>query len=133
MNYVLNTHYAKKWCWEVKTDGVSQSNINAKKLGAFLIPLPSIEEQIEIVKFVTSLFATADRIGSQYQSLKAKIDNLPQAILNKAFKGELVSQNPNDEPASVLLERIKKEREGKVYKKKERLSMAAEERGEYGG
>ena len=113
LNYLLNSHYARKWCWEVKTDGVSQSNINAKKLGAFLIPHPSTEEQFKIVTKVKELFQVADRIESQYQSLKAKIDNLPRAILNKAFKGELVPQDPNDEPASVLLERIRKEKQGK--------------------
>ncbi|WOK09623.1 restriction endonuclease subunit S [Imperialibacter roseus] len=108
LNYVLNSHYAKKWCWEVKTDGVSQSNINAKKLGAFLIPQPSPKEQAQIVKKVKELLSIADRIESQYQCLKAKIDTLPQAVLTKAFKGELVPQDENDEPAGELLKRIKK-------------------------
>jgi type I restriction enzyme, S subunit len=71
------------------------------------INLPSIDEQHEIVERVEELFNITDKIDSQYQTLKEKIDNLPQAILNKAFKGELVSQDPNDEPASVLLDRIK--------------------------
>jgi len=55
-----------------------------------------------------------------YHWLKAEIDNLLQTILNKAFKGELVPQDENDEPASELLERIKKERrktDGKGKKK----------------
>ena len=46
----MNSTFAKARCYEVKTDGVSQSNINAEKLGDFDIPLPSIEEQNEIVK-----------------------------------------------------------------------------------
>ena len=44
------------------------------------------------------------------RELKEKIDNLPQTILEKAFRGELVEQNPNDEPAEVLLEKIKSEK-----------------------
>jgi len=110
------------------------------------ISLPTINEQKEIVRRVEELFSLSDRIESQYHSLKAKIDSLPQAILNKAFKGELVPQDENDEPASVLLERIKSEREasaaapkkgktkkGKKYAMKEEgLGMAAEEGGEYG-
>jgi type I restriction enzyme S subunit len=112
LNYVLNTQYAKKWNWEVKTDGVSQSNINAQKLGDFNIPLPPLKEQQEIVKRVEELFSIADIIETQYQILKVKIDSLPQAILKKAFKGELVPQDPNDEPARVLLERIKREKGG---------------------
>ncbi|AFL86156.1 restriction endonuclease S subunit [Belliella baltica DSM 15883] len=92
LNFVLNSNYAKKWCWEVKTDGVSQSNINAKKLGDFIVPFPSLDEQLEIVSKVNSLFEISKRIESQYHSLKTKIDQLPQAILAKAFLGELVSQ-----------------------------------------
>jgi type I restriction enzyme, S subunit len=53
------------------------------------------------------LFAKADAVEGFYTSLKEKIDKLPQVILAKAFRGELVPQNPEDEPASVLLEKIK--------------------------
>ncbi len=75
------------------------------------IPLPPLEEQKEIVKRVEQLFAFADKIETRYTKAKATLDKLPQSILAKAFRGELVPQNPNDEPASVLLERIKKVKE----------------------
>lgn len=71
---------------------VGQVNISLSQCRNFEIPIPSIEEQEEIVKRVESLFSLADKIESQYQILKAKIDQLPQAILNKAFRGELVEQ-----------------------------------------
>ena len=111
LNYCLNTNYAKNYCWRVKTDGVSQSNINAQKLGKFEVPLCSIEEQKEIVSHVKSLLQAAETIEQQYQETKANLDLLNQSILAKAFRGELVPQNPNDEPASILLERIRAERE----------------------
>lgn len=54
---------------------------------------------------------SADRIEQRYQKAKNHVDQLTQSILAKAFRGELVPQDPNDEPASVLLERIRTERE----------------------
>jgi type I restriction enzyme S subunit len=66
--------------------------INQKELGIIPISVPSKLEQQEIVKTIDVLFELADKIDSQYQSLKAKIEQLPQAILAKAFRGELVEQ-----------------------------------------
>jgi archaellum component FlaD/FlaE len=60
-----------------------------------------------------TLFKTADQIEQRYQKAKSYIDQLTQSILAKAFRGELVPQDPNDEPASVLLERIRAERENR--------------------
>lgn len=54
------------------------------------IPLPPLEEQQEIVKRVGTLFAQADALEAQYESLKAKVEKLPQALLAKAFRSELV-------------------------------------------
>lgn len=71
---------------------VGQVNISLSQCRNFEIPIPSLEEQQEIVKRVDALFGLADKIESQYQSLKAKIDQMPQAILAKAFRGELVEQ-----------------------------------------
>lgn len=76
------------------------------------VNLPPLPEQHEIVRRVEALFAVADRIESRYKKAKAQVDRLTQSILAKAFRGELVPQDPNDEPASVLLERIKAERAG---------------------
>ncbi|MFZ3565094.1 restriction endonuclease subunit S [Tenacibaculum finnmarkense] len=121
LNYVLNSPYAKEWSWKVKTDGVSQSNINAQKLSQFNLPFPPKEEQTEIVKRVENLFSKADAIEKQYKTLKEKIDRLPQAILAKAFKGELVAQLPTDGDAKDLLEEIKKLKESLVVKPKKKV------------
>ena len=64
-------------------------------------------EQEEMVRRITTAFAWIDRLAREAQSARKLIDRLDQAILSKAFRGELVPQDPNDEPASVLLERIR--------------------------
>jgi type I restriction enzyme S subunit len=70
------------------------------------VVLPPLEEQQQIVKNVYALFELADRIGQCVANAKLRIDGLTQSILAKAFRGELVPQDPDDEPASVLLGRI---------------------------
>ena len=67
---------------------------------------PPFEEQKEIVQRVESLFKKADDIEAKYKTIKTKIDTLPQAILHKAFKGDLVEQLPTDGDARELLRGI---------------------------
>jgi len=110
LNYCLNSIYAKEYCLQVQTYGVSQSNINAQKLSLFSIPLPPLAEQHEIVRRVESLFSLSDQVEERYNKAKACVGHLTQSILAKAFRGELVPQDLNDEPAEVLLERIRQEK-----------------------
>lgn len=86
---------------------VGQVNISLSQCRKFKIRVPSIEEQQEIVDRIEALFAKSDTIESQYIILKERIDKLPQALLSKAFRGELVPQDHDDQPASVLLENDK--------------------------
>ena len=95
-----------------------QSNISLSQCRNFNFPIPPHDEQTEIVRRVEQLFAFADKIEARYTKAKAMLDKLPQSILAKAFRGELVAQDPNDEPASVLLERIKVEKEKLTAEKK---------------
>jgi type I restriction enzyme S subunit len=90
---------------------VNQASINQKDVKAVLVPLPTLKEQNEIVRRIEQLFAFADKIETRYTKAKAILDKLPQSILSKAFRGELVPQDPDDEPARVLLERIRAEKE----------------------
>jgi type I restriction enzyme S subunit len=76
------------------------------------------------VRRVEELFVLADQIETRYAKAKAYIDNLTQSILAKAFRGELVPQDPNDEPASVLLEGIKQQREQLSLKKSSKRQHA---------
>lgn len=94
----------------INSTSVTQANVNAEKIKEIKIDVPSIGEQQEIVRRVEQLFSFADKIESRYNKAKAMLDKLPQSILAKAFRGELVPQDENDEPASVLLERIKAEK-----------------------
>jgi type I restriction enzyme S subunit len=96
--------------------------VNKKQLSEIEIPLPSIDEQVEIVRRVDQLFAFADQLEAKVASAKSRIDHLTQSILAKAFRGELVPQDPNDEPASVLLERIKAQRAATPKAKRGRKS-----------
>lgn len=90
--------------------GVAVRGINIGDVRALQIAIPSIEEQHEIVRRVELLFAYADRLGTRYRAARGHVEHLMPALLAKAFRGELVPQDPNDEPASVLLERIRVER-----------------------
>lgn len=86
------------------------ASINKTMLSNLPIMLPPAEEQKEIVRRVEELFAIADRIDAQYRTARARVDRLTQSLLAKAFRGELVPQDPNDEPAAALLERIRAQR-----------------------
>ncbi|MUK37737.1 hypothetical protein GNP82_09250 [Aliivibrio fischeri] len=85
---------------------VNQASINQTDVKNCLLYLPKIEEQKEIVRLVDQYFAFADTIEAQVKKAQARVNNLAQSILAKAFRGELVPQDPNDEPADKLLERI---------------------------
>ncbi|PRZ22822.1 restriction endonuclease subunit S [Flavobacterium granuli] len=100
--------------------GTTVGTIYMPALKELRILLPPLEEQLQIVRRVEKLFAKADAIEHQYKTLKAKIDTLPQAILHKAFKGELSEQLDTDGDARELLEEIKalKYATGKVLKSK---------------
>ena len=73
----------------------------------FVLSVPPMKEQIEIVRLVEQYFALADTLEKNLANAKQRVDNLTQSILAKAFRGELVPQDPNDEPADKLLARIK--------------------------
>jgi len=90
------------------TSGVN--NINAEELKAISLDLPSLEEQAEIVRRVEKLFAYAEHLEARYYSGSDRVGQLTPSLLAKAFRGELVEQDPNDEPASVLLERMREAR-----------------------
>lgn len=92
--------------------GGNQPNLNLSTIKSWEIPFPGEARQQEIVENLEALFRTADALEVRYLKAKAHVDKLTQSILAKAFRGELVSQDPNDEPASILLERIRQQRNG---------------------
>lgn len=106
LNYYLNSLKAKEYCNMVKTDGVNQSNINSKKLGAFHILIPEINEQKEIVNLINKLFLKENYIIQVCKIVSESIDLLKKSILSRAFRGELGTNNPDEESAIELLKTI---------------------------
>ena len=88
-----------------------QFNLTLEICRQIEVPLPSMEEQTEIVRRVEALFACADRLEARHAAARAQVEKLTPSTLAKAFRGELVPQDPNDEPASELLERIRAQRD----------------------
>jgi type I restriction enzyme, S subunit len=120
---------SQNWLTDV-SKGVAYTGINLEDLRNLPIRLPLPEEQKEIVRKVEELFHFADRIEARYQKAKAWFDKLPQSLLAKTFRGELVPQNEEDEPAEILLEKIKAlkieqeiDKEKKVTKKGDRTKI----------
>ncbi|WP_407362644.1 restriction endonuclease subunit S [Pseudomonas luteola] len=105
--------------------GNNQQALNKKAVQSLPFPLPPIAEQTEIVRRVEQLFAFADQLEAKVKTAQARIDQLTQSILAKAFRGELVPQDPSDEPASVLLERIKAQRAAEPKARRQRKKAEA--------
>lgn len=104
------------YCFKSAADSGSLSNLftgstikhlTGIALAQFEFKLPSIAEQHEIVRRVETLFVLAERLEARYIAGREQIDQLISSLLDKAFCGELLPQDPNDEPASELLKRIK--------------------------
>lgn len=88
----------------------AQKNINLTTLENLMIPLCSLPEQNEIVHLLESQFTAIEQNEREIDAALKRADALRQSILKKAFSGQLVPQDPNDEPASELLARIREER-----------------------
>ena len=88
--------------------GATRPRVNTTQLRELEVRTCSVPEQREIVRRVDALLKIADRVEARYQEVKSRVDSLTQSILTKAFRGELVPQDPNDEPAEKLLERMRK-------------------------
>lgn len=128
LNVVMNSGYAKSYCNSVKTDGVNQSNINAQKLGNFLVPIPSFGEQHRISSNIADILPRISIIQDEKDYITDLIQKTKSKILDLAIRGKLVPQNPDDEPASVLLDRIRAEKEelinqGKIKRDKKESAI----------
>ncbi|WP_131730088.1 restriction endonuclease subunit S [Aeromonas salmonicida] len=110
------------------THGVGNQDLGLTRMVNITIPVPPIDEQTEIVRRVEQLFAYADTVEQQAKVAKARVDKLTQAILAKAFRGELTADwraaNPDmisgNNSAAALLARIQAERATTGGKKKKR-------------
>lgn len=100
--------------------GSTHTTVYFPELMAFHVALPPIEEQDEIVRRIEALFALADKVEARYTTARAQVDKLTPALLAKAFRGELVDQDPTDEPADQLLARLREARASEPVKKRGR-------------
>jgi type I restriction enzyme S subunit len=115
----INSPWGRQWARTVRTDCVSQSNINASKLQTMPLPVPPLAEQEEIVRRMEALFLLADAIEGRLEAALAQVDRLPRTILERAFRGELVpteaelarSEGREHEPAALLVERVLADRQ----------------------
>ena len=111
--------------------------LNKSKFDNLLFPVPPYREQILIVEKLKDVLSHVDEINNDRDSLYATIKMVKDKILDLAIRGKLVPQNPNDEPASVLLERIRTEKEdlikrGKIKRdKKESVIFKGEDNSYY--
>ncbi|AND21661.1 restriction endonuclease subunit S [Phocaeicola dorei] len=106
LNTVMNSGYYRDWCYDVKTDAVNQSNINAQKLSQLMIPIPPLKEQERIVAEMDKWISLIDIVKNGKGDLLTVIKQAKSKILDLAIHGQLVPQDPNDEPPIELLKRI---------------------------
>ena len=107
--YLASREGRNRLCENAK-HAVNQASINQTDVGNTLVPITFMEEQILIVQEIEQKLSQTDVLISQIEDHLKKADALRQSILKKAFSGQLVPQDPDDEPASSLLERIKAEK-----------------------
>ena len=112
-----------------KSTGTTIKGINLKVIEQIYVPIPPLKEQKRIVQKIESCFEKIDSAQKNLEQVKILLEKYRSSLLAKAFRGELVEQNKSDEPASVLLEKIRKEREEnqKSKKKKQEFKSIAED------
>jgi hypothetical protein len=128
----INSPWGRQWARTVRTDCVSQSNINASKLQTMPLPVPPLGEQEEIVRRMEALFRLADTIEGRLAAAWAQAERLPRTILERAFRGELVpteaelarDEGREHEPAALLVERV---RAGRSEERRPRLEALPSE------
>ena len=111
--YILNAigSYFVQSFFKKSLKGIGVPNLHLERIRETLLPIPPYNEQIKITKTTNNLISLCEKIGSEKNSLSSLVTLAKNKILDLAIRGKLVSQDPNDEPASILLERIRKEKE----------------------
>ena len=117
--------------------GIGRSRTSLSKCKELLIPIPPVREQILICESIETVFSLLITVETSREELSIAINSLKSKILDLAIHGELIPQNPDDEPTSVLLERIRAEKEelikqGKIKRdKKESVIFKGEDNSYY--
>lgn len=109
--------YYYKSIGKINGNGIGIQGLSSNVLHNLIVPLPPVKEQSRIVTSVNNCFSTVDQIDTDEKILQSDIEEIKSKILELAIQGKLVPQDENDEPASVLLKRIRAERKEKLGKK----------------
>lgn len=104
----------QQYFFDQGTQTTNLASISKRKVAALPLPVPPFDEAREIINRIETAFAWLDRVSSDHASASRLLLKLEDAILAKAFRGELLPQDPNDEPAVALLARVNAERTGQV-------------------
>jgi type I restriction enzyme, S subunit len=125
----LISHYGnsagQEWFFRRASQTVNLASINQAVLRSLPVPVPPGVEQKELIDRLSDVLQAVDRAEREVQYQMSRAVALHQSILKRAFEGRLVPQEPSDETASVLLERIRSEREAEKPKKKSRTKKKA--------
>jgi type I restriction enzyme S subunit len=109
--YWLLSPSGRKSLVEFASSTTGLHTLSLSKVSAVPLSVPPLDEQVEMVRRVSDLLERADQLKARLDSVLAAIDSSTASLLEKAFCGELVPQDPSDEPASALLARLRSERE----------------------
>lgn len=105
------SHFANEFGQQYFIDQGTQTtnlaSISKTKVAALPVPIPPTDEANEIVRLISAAFARADHLEGQAARARSLLDRLEAALLARAFRGGLLPQDPDDEPAAVLLERMR--------------------------
>lgn len=108
------SHFAnengQRYFFDQGTQTTNLASVSKGKVEGLPFPVPPTDEAVEIVRLIDSTFNWLDRMAADHGAASKLLPKLDTAILAKAFKGELVPQDPNDEPAVLLLQRIAEQR-----------------------
>jgi len=107
VSYFLLTHYARDQIELECKQTVGMATVSQEDIKSWFIPYTSLNEQKRVVVRIEEAFSLSDQVEAAAKRARERAEKIDQAILTKAFKGELVPQDPDDEPASILLQRLK--------------------------
>ena len=113
VSYFINSIDLSEW-----VTGTAQPKLNQRNMNKIPIPIPSIEEQIEIVNILQQNLSLIDKQFEMVKIWNNTLTTLRTSILKQAFEGKLIPQDPNDESAEILLQKIKQEKEQLKQKEK---------------
>ena len=113
LTYVRGSSEVDRYLTEIN-HGATRDGINTSQLLSMPLALPPLSEQRRIVAEVERRLSVVQQAEATVEASLARAERLRQSILKQAFSGKLVPQDPGDEPASALLERIRAEREAEA-------------------